>query len=110
MYRPTADGLGGNDDCGQMSAWFIFSSLGFYPMAPGALTYELGSPAVVNATINLENGKTFTVKTKNQSDKNVYVSKVLLNGKVLDRKTINHDEIMNGGQIEFFMSAKPTTK
>lgn len=110
MYKPTADGLGGNDDCGQMSAWFIFSSLGFYPMAPGSLTYELGSPAVVNATINLENGKTFTVKTKNQSNKNVYVSKVLLNGKVLDRKTLNHDEIMNGGQIEFFMSAKPTTK
>jgi predicted alpha-1,2-mannosidase len=110
MYRPTADGLGGNDDCGQMSAWFIFSSLGFYPMAPGSLTYELGSPAVVNATINLENGKTFTVKTKNQSNKNVYVSKVVLNGKVLDRKTLNHDEIMNGGQIEFFMSSKPATK
>jgi predicted alpha-1,2-mannosidase len=110
MYGPTADGLGGNDDCGQMSAWFIFSSLGFYPMAPGSLNYELGSPAVVDATINLENGKTFTVKTRNQSNKNVYVSKVLLNGKVLDRRTLNHDEIMNGGQIEFFMSSKPTTK
>lgn len=110
MYRPTADGLGGNDDCGQMSAWFIFSSLGFYPMAPGSLSYELGSPAVVNATINLENGKTFTVKTRNQSNKNVYVSKVLLNGKVLDRRTLDHEEIMNGGQIEFFMSSKPTTK
>jgi predicted alpha-1,2-mannosidase len=110
MYRPVADGLGGNDDCGQMSAWFIFSSLGFYPMAPGSLNYELGSPAVVNATLNLENGKTFRVKTKNQSDKNVYVSKVVLNGKVLDRKQISHDEIMNGGQIEFFMSAKPVKK
>jgi putative alpha-1,2-mannosidase len=79
-------------------------------MAPGSLSYELGSPAVVNATINLENGKTFTVKTRNQSNKNVYVSKVLLNGKVLDRRILNHDEIMNGGEIEFFMSSKPTTK
>ncbi len=110
MYRPTADGLGGNDDCGQMSAWYIFSALGFYPMAPGSLTYELGSPAVVNATINLENGKTFKVKTRNQSDKNVYVAKAVLNGKVLDGRTLNHDEIMNGGEIEFFMSSKPAKK
>jgi predicted alpha-1,2-mannosidase len=110
MYRPTSDGLGGNDDCGQMSAWFIFSSLGFYPMAPGSLNYELGSPAVVDATINLENGKTFAVKTKNQSDKNVYVDKVTLNGKVIDRKYITHEEITNGGEIQFFMSAKPNKK
>ena len=110
MYRPTADGLGGNDDCGQMSAWFIFSSLGFYPMAPGSLNYELGSPAVVDAVIKLENGKTFKVKTKNQSDKNVYVDKVLLNGRPLNRKYITHDEISNGGEIQFVMSAKPNKK
>ena len=110
MYKPTSDGLGGNDDCGQMSAWFIFSSLGFYPMAPGSLNYELGSPAVVNATINLENGKTFKVNTKNQSDKNVYVSQVLLNGVVLKRRTITYEEIMKGGEIQFIMSAKPNTK
>ncbi|WP_432711815.1 GH92 family glycosyl hydrolase [Pedobacter sp.] len=109
MYRPTSDGLGGNDDCGQMSAWYIFSALGFYPMAPGSLNYELGSPAVVNATLSLENGKTFSVKTKNQSDKNVFVSKVLLNGKVLDRSYITHDEITAGGEIQFLMSSKPNT-
>jgi predicted alpha-1,2-mannosidase len=110
MYLPTADGLGGNDDCGQMSAWYIFSTLGFYPMAPGSMNYELGSPAIVNATINLENGKTFKVTTKNQSNKNVYVDKVLINGKVLDRKYITHDEITAGGEIQFFMTAKPRIK
>jgi predicted alpha-1,2-mannosidase len=110
MYHPTSDGLGGNDDCGQMSAWYIFSSLGFYPMAPGSLQYELGSPAIMEATINLENGKTFTVKTNNQSEKNVYVRKVLLNGKPLNRTYITHNEITDGGDIQFFMSAKPLKK
>jgi predicted alpha-1,2-mannosidase len=110
MYLPTSDGLGGNDDCGQMSAWYLFSSLGFYPMAPGSLNYELGSPAVVNATLNLENGKTFKVTTKNQSAKNVYVAKVILNGNALNRTHITHSEIMNGGEIQFIMSAKPNRK
>ena len=110
MYHPTSDGLGGNDDCGQMSAWYIFSALGFYPMAPGSLHYELGSPAIVEGTINLENGKTFTVKTNNQSEKNVYVRKVLLNGKPLNRTYIMHSEITDGGDIQFFMSAKPLKK
>jgi predicted alpha-1,2-mannosidase len=108
MYLPKADGLGGNDDCGQMSAWFLFSSMGFYPMAPGSLNYELGSPAVVNATLNLESGKTFRITTKNQSAKNVYVSKVILNGKVLDRTYITHDEITSGGELQFIMSGKAT--
>jgi predicted alpha-1,2-mannosidase len=110
MYLPKADGLGGNDDCGQMSAWFLFSSMGFYPMAPGSLNYELGSPAVVNATMNLESGKTFRITTKNQSAKNVYVSKVILNGKVLDRTYITHSEITNGGDLQFIMSAKATKR
>lgn len=107
MYLPASDGLGGNDDCGQMSAWYIFSTLGFYPMAPGSPNYELGSPAIVNATLHLENGKTFTVKTKNQSNENVYVAKVLLNGKALTRKYITHSEVTSGGELEFIMSSKP---
>ena len=110
MYLPTSDGLGGNDDCGQMSAWYLFSSLGFYPMTPGSLNYELGSPAIVNATLNLDNGKTFKVSTKNQSNKNVYVAQVILNGKVLDRTYITHHEIMDGGEIQFIMAAKPNKK
>ncbi|EEF22778.1 conserved hypothetical protein, partial [Ricinus communis] len=76
MYKPTPDGLGGNDDTGQMSAWYIFTSLGFYPVAPGSDQYSTGSPAVDHAVINLDNGKKFTINVKNQSAKNVYVQKM----------------------------------
>jgi len=110
MYQAKVDGLGGNDDCGQMSAWYIFGALGFYPIAPGSLNYDLGSPLVKSAKINLENGKTFSIVAKNQGDKNVYVAKVILNGTTLDRTYITHDEITNGGQLEFVMQAKPTKK
>ncbi len=110
MYRNGADGLGGNDDFGQMSAWYIFSSLGFYPVAPGSDEYALGSPLVKKAIFNLENGKTFEVETVNQSDKNVFVSKVLLNGKQLDKPFLKHADVMNGGKITFYMSAKPNKK
>ncbi len=107
QYKPTADGLGGNDDCGQMSAWYMFSAMGFYPVAPGSDVYSLGSPLVNNAVINLENGKTFTVEAIKQSDKNVYVQKVLLNGKEITNHQIKHADITNGGKLTFYMSAKP---
>jgi len=103
MYKPSPDGLGGNDDCGQMSAWYIFSSLGFYPMAPGNNKYDLGSPVVQHATINLENGKTFTIETVNQGPKNIYVKKVVLNGETLKRTWITYEEIMAGGKLVFYM-------
>lgn len=106
QYQPTPDGLGGNDDCGQMSAWYIFSALGFYPVSPGSEQYALGSPAIHHAVITLENGKTFTIETKNQGDKNVYVEKVILNGKVLQEPFLNHSDITQGGKITFHMSAK----
>ncbi|MFD2581687.1 GH92 family glycosyl hydrolase [Pedobacter vanadiisoli] len=107
QYKPTADGLGGNDDCGQMSAWYMFSSLGFYPVAPGSDVYSLGSPLVNHGVINLENGKTFTVEAIKQSDKNIYVEKVLLNGKEITDHRIKHADITNGGKLTFYMSAKP---
>jgi len=107
QYKPTPDGLGGNDDCGQMSAWYMFSSLGFYPVSPGGDEYALGSPAVNNASLTLENGKTFTVEAINQSDKNVYVQKVLLNGKELKTPFIKHGDITSGGKLTFYMSSKP---
>jgi predicted alpha-1,2-mannosidase len=110
MYRNGADGLGGNDDFGQMSAWYIFSSLGFYPVAPGSDEYALGSPLMKNAVLNLENGKTFELETVNQSDKNVFVSKVLLNGKQLDKPFLKHSDVINGGKITFYMSIKPNKK
>ena len=107
QYKPTPDGLGGNDDCGQMSAWFLFSSLGFYPVAPGNDQYSLGSPAIKTAILKLENGKTLTIEATNQSEKNVYVEKVSVNGEQLNRSFLTHSEIMRGGKITFTMSDKP---
>ncbi|MFT4031669.1 MAG: GH92 family glycosyl hydrolase [Siphonobacter sp.] len=110
QYKPTADGLGGNDDCGQMSAWYLFSSMGFYPIAPGSVHYSLGSPSVSKAEVHLENGNIFKVEALNQGSKNVYVEKVLLNGKPLTTQTITHEDVMKGGTLTFYMSAKPARK
>ncbi|MCQ9641847.1 GH92 family glycosyl hydrolase [Chryseobacterium sp. WG14] len=106
QYKATPDGLGGNDDTGQMSAWYILSSLGFYPVAPGSEDYAIGSPAVDHAFLHLENGKTFEIEAVNQSQKNVYVQKILLNGKEIKNFTLKHAEIMNGGKLTFYMSNK----
>ncbi len=107
QYKPTADGLGGNDDCGQMSAWYIFSALGFYPVAPGSNEYALGSPLVNRATIKLENGKSFKVNVVNQQDKNVYVQKVMLNDKPLPTLFIKYADIVAGSTLTFVMGPKP---
>jgi predicted alpha-1,2-mannosidase len=107
QYGVSPDGLGGNDDCGQMSAWYVFSSLGFYPFAPGSDQYQLGSPSVLHAIIQLANGKQFKIETQNQSDQNVYVTRITLNGKNLDRHYLTHKEIMNGGTLTFYMSNTP---
>ncbi|WP_373708668.1 GH92 family glycosyl hydrolase [Kaistella sp.] len=106
MYSSEVDGLCGNDDAGQMSAWYIFSALGFYPVLPGSDEYQFGSPLVNAAKINLENGKTLHIKTENQSDQNVYVSKILVNGKEVKNHILNHADIANGGEIIFTMSSK----
>lgn len=110
QYHPAPDGLGGNDDCGQMSAWYIFSSLGFYPVAPGSDEYSIGSPSVDGAVLTLENGKTFEIEVRNQSEKNVFVEKMILNGQPLLRNYLIHNEIMNGGKLIFYMSAKKKLK
>lgn len=110
QYHNGPGGLGGNDDAGQMSAWYIFSALGFYPVAPGSVNYQLGSPLINKATLPLENGKSFSVEAVNQSEKNVYVQKVTLNGKPLNRLHITHDEIMQGGKLMFYMTSKPRRK
>lgn len=106
MYKPTPDGLGGNDDTGQMSAWYIFSSLGFYPVAPASDQYAIGSPAVNHAVIQVGDGKTFTVNVKNQSNKNVYIQKITLNGQPHPEMFLSHADIMNGGEITFVMGSK----
>lgn len=106
MYKPTPDGLCGNDDCGQMSAWYVFSALGFYPMNPANGEYVFGSPIVYKAIIQLENGKKFTVIAENNSSKNIYKQSVILNGKNYDKKHILHSDIMSGGELKFIMGNK----
>jgi len=107
LYRNETDGLCGNDDCGQMSAWYIFSSLGFYPVCPGSNEYVIGSPSVNKATLNLENGNQFTITAQNLSDKNIYIQQINLNGKPYNKFIINHEDIVKGGTLEFVMGSKP---
>lgn len=106
MYHTQPYGLSGNDDFGQMSAWYVFNALGFYPVCPGSDRYYIGSPTVQSAQIEIEKGKYFTIIVNNQSEKNIYIQKVVLNGKVLDRMYISHSEIVNGGKLEFTMGSK----
>ena len=106
FYLPKADGLCGNDDCGQMSAWYIFSALGFYPFNPCGGTYVLGAPQIPKATVSLPGGKSLTVVARNLSKGNKYVKSVAFNGKPLD-KTIEHTDIMAGGELVFEMGDSP---
>jgi predicted alpha-1,2-mannosidase len=107
QYHASPDGLGGNDDCGQMSAWYILSSLGFYPVAPASNQYMLGSPAIKTAVLHLENGRTLTIEARDQGAQNVYVSKVTLNGRDLNRNFLTYQDVASGGKIIFFMADKP---
>lgn len=110
QYHPGPDGLGGNDDCGQMSAWYIFSALGFYPVAPASGQYALGSPLVQGAKLHLENGKAFIIIVKNQGPKNVYVQSACLNGKLLTRPFLPVAGVMQGGELAFVMGPRPMRK
>ncbi|TYB78428.1 GH92 family glycosyl hydrolase [Bizionia myxarmorum] len=107
LYTNTPDGISGNEDCGQMSAWYIFSSMGFYPVTPGSSEYIIGTPLFEKASINLESGKQFTIVANNLSDSNIYVENVSLNSVDLNRTYITHDEIINGGTLVFTMTNNP---
>ncbi|MCV6628696.1 MAG: glycoside hydrolase family 92 protein, partial [Flavobacteriaceae bacterium] len=109
LYSNTPDGISGNEDCGQMSAWYVFSSLGFYPVTPGNNTYVMGTPIVERATIYLENGKQFTVVANGLSEDNKYIANVRLNGKDYGKTYIQHETIVNGGTLEFDMQASAST-
>jgi predicted alpha-1,2-mannosidase len=110
QYKPTPDGLSGNDDLGQMSAWLVFTALGFYPVTPGSLEYVIGRPFLDRATLNLPNGKSFTIVADGLSEQNRYIGKVTLDGKPLARGFIRHDEIMAGGELRFTMQATPNRR
>ena len=103
FYHATPDGYINNEDCGQMSAWYVFSALGFYPVCPGKTKYDIGTPLFENITIELENGKKFTVIAHNISEDNMYVKSVKLNGNPIPDWKINHSDIMAGGTLEFEM-------
>ncbi|MDR3046552.1 MAG: GH92 family glycosyl hydrolase [Bacteroidales bacterium] len=107
LYTSKPDGLCGNEDCGQMSAWYIFSAMGFYPVCPGDNQYIMGSPIFDRVIIHLENGKDFTVECKNQSDKNIYIKSANLNGRSYNKSFINYDDIKNGGTLKLLMSSTP---
>ena len=110
MYRNNIDGLCGNDDCGQMSAWYIFSAMGFYPVCPGTDQYVIGAPYLPYMQVNLENGKTFTVRADKVSDKNRYIKSVTLNGQPYKKAYITHQDIMNGGELVFQMTSSPNKR
>jgi predicted alpha-1,2-mannosidase len=107
LYSNTADGLSGNEDCGQMSAWYVLSALGFYPVSPGSAIYDIGRPMMKEATLQVENNKIFYIKCLDQSKENKYISKIELNGEEISRLFLHHEEIVAGGELLFTMSDSP---
>ncbi len=108
MYHDIPDGLEGNEDCGQMSAWYILSALGFYPVTPGTTDYIIGTPLFEKAVIHLENGRSFTINGNKVSDKNFYIQSALLNKKTYSKSYISYFDINNGGSLNFYMGSKPS--
>ncbi|MDD3151869.1 MAG: GH92 family glycosyl hydrolase [Bacteroidales bacterium] len=107
MYRNNIDGLCGNDDCGQMSAWYVFSAMGFYPVCPGTDQYVFGTPYLPYMKIKLEDNKFLEIKALNVSDRNRYIKSIKFNGIKVEKAFITQEEIMTGGVLEFEMSSKP---
>jgi len=110
LYNDGNSGYSGNEDCGQMSAWYIFSSMGFYPVNPANSIYCFGSPQLEEAVIKMENGKQFKILAHNVSSENIYIQKIVLNGEPYKKNYITHNDIVSGGTIEFFMGEKPNKK
>lgn len=110
LYKPTPNGYCGDEDNGQMSAWYVMSALGFYPVTPGHPSYVLGSPLFKKATLTLSNGNTFVVEAPENTNQNIYVSKVELNGDSYNKNWISHEDIMKGGTLMFYMTNKPEKK
>ena len=107
FYKNNIDGLCGNDDCGQMSAWYIFSAMGFYPVCPGSEQYVLGAPYLPHMKVRLGNGKTLEIKAPEVSDENRYVQKVTFNGQEISKLYLTHEQLMQGGELVLEMGSKP---
>lgn len=106
-YFTTPDGLSGNDDAGQMSAWLVFSMMGFYPVCPGMPYYVIGSPSFEKSTITLEDGKQFIIEAHNLSEENIYIQSATLNGKPYNKSYLLHKDLMKGGTLTFVMGGTP---
>ncbi|UMB62223.1 GH92 family glycosyl hydrolase [Lutibacter sp. A80] len=107
QYNTTPDGLSGNEDCGQMSAWYVFSSMGLYPYSPASGEYQIGSPLFKSSTIKISEDISFTIKAENVSDENIYIQSATLNGKVFNSTSISHKQILQGGTLQFVMGNTP---
>jgi putative alpha-1,2-mannosidase len=107
QYSAKPDGLSGNEDAGQMSAWYVFSSMGLYPFNPASAEYEIGSPLFEKSSLKLENGKTFSIIAENVSEENIYIQSASLNGEDFNQTSITHKEILEGGELKFIMGPKP---
>lgn len=110
LYAPTPDGYCGDEDNGQTSAWYVFSSLGFYPVTPGTTQYVIGSPLFDKVTMTMEDGKQFIIESKANSDENVYIQSVNMNGQRYDKTWLDHHELQAGGRLIFDMGAEPNQK
>lgn len=110
FYKPEPDGLIGNEDCGQMSAWYVLSAAGFYPVTPGSTVYAIGSPLFPEVRFNLENWKSFVVRAVNASERNVYIQSARLNGKVYNKSFLLHEDLMAGGELVFVMGPRPNVR
>jgi predicted alpha-1,2-mannosidase len=109
LYTSHPDGLCGNEDCGQMSAWYVLSAIGLYQVTPGDPVYTFGSPVFEEIKINFENGKSFTIKANNNSTENIYIQSAVFNGRKYNKLFIAHQEILNGGELVFEMGNRPAT-
>jgi predicted alpha-1,2-mannosidase len=110
FYKPEPDGLIGNEDCGQMSAWYVLSAAGFYPVTPGSTVYAIGSPIFPEVRFNLENGNAFIITALGVSENNIYVQSARLNGKPYNKSYLTHKDLMAGGDLIFEMGAQPNQK
>ena len=104
LYANAPDGLSGNEDCGQMSAWYILNAMGFYQVCPGKPIYSIGRPLFDEVTIHLPGGKTFLITTQNNSPTNRYIKRLTLNGRTLQTPFFSHDELMDGGKLQIEMT------
>jgi predicted alpha-1,2-mannosidase len=109
LYSWYPDGYCGDEDNGQTSAWYVFSALGFYPVCPGTGEYALGSPLFKHARLNLSNGRTVTLNAPENSEENVYISSMAIDGKTWTKNYLIHDSLMKGLDIDFVMSSEPDT-